>query len=62
MCYTGRCDYEDCMGDCALGPDEGYPADAGCVVLDRMIEGLQREEANRQLSNDTILEKPWEER
>jgi hypothetical protein len=48
MCYTGLCDYEGYMGDCTLGPEEGYPKDAGCVVLDGMIEKLQEEETKKE--------------
>lgn len=58
MCYTGHCPYEGYMGDCViqtrwdggkpryfLDGEEicGYPDDAGCVVVDRMLEEYERE-------------------
>ena len=40
MCYTGKCHYEDHMGDCQLRshnirkglPLDSYPDDAGCII------------------------------
>lgn len=41
MCYSGRCKYEDYMGDCTIVSKlntEMVPLDADCVISDLHIE------------------------
>jgi hypothetical protein len=44
MCYSGKCKYEDCYGDCQIR-DGKYPDDAGCVLIEKEIS-LKEENEN----------------
>lgn len=41
MCYTGKCKYEDHMGECILKQERDapyYPDDAACVRMELELE------------------------
>ena len=50
MCYSGRCKYENHMGECIRAvhnlkvklPVDHYPDDAACTLADREIEILEQ--------------------
>lgn len=44
MCYTGKCKYEDHMGECNFSSIQDIPQDAGCVQKDLFM--LQEELIN----------------
>jgi hypothetical protein len=51
MCYTGKCKYEDHMGDCTIHGDSGgyWPEDASCVQNDILIEKLEAEKKDNNI-------------
>lgn len=57
MCYTGRCKYEDYMGECNFSSTDDFPQDAECVQQDLYI--LQEEMINdykKVLNQDNKIE------
>jgi hypothetical protein len=55
MCYTGKCPYEDQLGDCRLRlkGDEPYPANAGCMEQYKSDEVSQTEVDNDEEESDS---------
>ena len=52
MCHTGRCVYEDYMGNCTLKREEcvpNYPDDAACVLMEWEQEQDEEKEINDNL-------------
>jgi hypothetical protein len=43
MCYTGKCHYEDYLGECTIKDIKDIPDDAGCVIAEIEIEKIEKE-------------------
>ena len=41
MCYSGRCKYEDSLGECSIVKEPILPDDAFCVEVEKKIEAYE---------------------